>query len=420
MSYNQDIKSISCRFKNECGGCDMTDIAYEEELSLKKKYVEGLFKGICKVDSVHGMYRPIYYRNKVHACLGQNDAGQIISGIYAKGSHRIVPVDSCMIEDQECDRIIFFIRDYLNKHKATAYDEDKKKGQYRHILVRKAFSTGDIQVILVLADPVLKGKKALIEALVKEFPAIKSIVVNINNQATSMVLSDTSKTIYGSDVIVDALLKKKFRIGPDTFYQINHDQAEKLYKKAYELADLKKTDVLVDAYCGVGTIGLCAANLVDRVIGVELNPNSVREAKLNAKLNGIKNASFYAADAGDFLLDYVSQSKKMDVLIMDPPRSGSTEKFLDCIVKSGLKRLVYISCDPSTQARDLKYLLKRGYKMASLCYPYDMFPHTNAVETVILMRNRNIKPDGYIKLEVNTEELDAAKSGISDTSSEDF
>ncbi|MFQ7575469.1 MAG: 23S rRNA (uracil(1939)-C(5))-methyltransferase RlmD [Lachnospira sp.] len=387
MGYNEQKKSISCPFSKKCGACKYTDMPYEEELKIKQKYVEDLFKGICQCELITGMYRPINYRNKVHGIVGYDKDKNIITGIYEEGTHNIVPVDFCMIEDMQADGIMQTLCRLFKSFKYEPYNEDLKKGFMRHVLIRKGFSTKELMVVLVTNGVAFPSKNNFVKALLKEHPEITTIVQNINSASTSMVLGKRNIVVYGRGFIYDVLCGKKFKISPDSFYQINPAQTEKLYKTAIKSANISKNDTVIDAYCGIGTIGIAASQNAGNVIGVELNEKAVEDAKSNAELNNIKNIRFFNDDAGEFLVKY-AEKNKADVVIMDPPRSGSTKEFLNSIIKIAPQRVVYISCNPQTQLRDVKLLIKGGYK-AEWCKPFDMFPHTEHVETVCLMSKVN-------------------------------
>jgi 23S rRNA (uracil1939-C5)-methyltransferase len=383
MAYNEQDRSIHCPVSKDCGGCTYTSVAYDKELEKKQKFVDQLFEGICKCEPINGMYRPAYYRNKVHAVVGLDREKNIITGNYKEGSHRIVPVEACMIEDQKADEIIATLKTLFKSFKYEPYDEDKKTGFVRHILIRRGFSTKEVMVVLVTSIINFPSKNHFVKALLEKHPEITTIVQNVNGMSTSMVLGNRNNTIYGKGYIEDVLCGCRFRISPQSFYQINPSQTEKLYKAAIKMADLKKTDTVIDAYCGIGTIGITAAKHAGKVIGVELNSQAVNDAQINAKLNNISNISFINDDAGEFLVDY-AKNNKADVVIMDPPRSGSTEDFINSLIKIKPEKIVYISCNPETQVRDLRPLLKAGYKLKE-CRPFDLFPHTEHVETVCLL-----------------------------------
>jgi 23S rRNA (uracil1939-C5)-methyltransferase len=339
------------------------------------------------VEQIIGMEQPYHYRNKVNAVFGRDKRHKIISGTYEAGTHRIVPVESCLIENEKADAIIASIRELIPSFKIKTYDEDTGYGLLRHVMVRVAHASGQIMVVLVLGSPILPSKNNFVKALLKLHPEITTIVVNVNNRNTSMVLGDKEQIIYGKGYIEDELCGKTFRISPKSFYQVNPVQTEKLYRKAMDYASLTGKETVVDAYCGTGTIGMIASEGAARVIGVELNADAVRDAAGNAKKNNIKNISFYKNDAGVFLQEMAGQQEKVDVLFMDPPRNGSSEEFLNAIGRIKPERIVYISCNPETLARDLKTLKKHGYRVEKAA-GVDMFPFTDDLEAVCLLSNR--------------------------------
>ena len=373
-------RQIKCPKARQCGGCQLQGISYEEQLEQKQKKTEELIGPYCRVFPICGMEDPYHYRNKVHAVL-DHKKGKVISGIYAEGSHRVVPVDSCLIEDEKADEIIVTIRELLQSFKLPVYDEDTGRGLFRHILIRVGKTSGQIMVVLVMASPIFPSKNNFIRVLRQKHPEITTIVQNINDQDTSMVLGEREKVLYGKGYITDTLCGKVFRISSRSFYQINPVQTEKLYQKAIHLASLTGKERIVDAYCGIGTIGLIASDRVKQVIGIELNEDAVRDAMKNARANNVSNVEFYCDDAGDFMREMAANGEKVDVVFMDPPRSGSDEIFLSSVVQLAPKRVVYISCNPETMARDLEYLTDHGYR-AITAWPFDMFPSTGHIEVV--------------------------------------
>lgn len=383
---NTKNKSV-CPIVKQCGGCKWIDKPYAEQLAAKEKRVKELLKPFCNPEPIIAMEHPIHYRNKVHAVFGEDRKHNAISGIYEEKSHRIVPVDNCLIENEKADEIIVSIRGLLKSFKIRPYNEDTGYGLLRHVLIRTGHVTGQIMVVLVLASPVMPSKNNFVKALLKLHPEITTIVVNVNNRDTSMVLGDKEQVIYGKGYIEDVLCGKTFRISPKSFYQVNPVQTEKLYSKALEYAGLKGTETVVDAYCGTGTIGLIASDQAGKVIGVELNRDAVKDARINAKRNDVKNIEFYQNDAGKFLVEMAEQQAKVDVVLMDPPRSGSDEAFLSSVVKIKPEKVVYVSCNPETLVRDLKYLANKGYKVKK-AVAVDMFPWTEHVESVILLSQR--------------------------------
>ena len=373
------------------------------KLKLITEFMEELLGGVCPVRPIIGMEEPYHYRNKVHAVFGLDRKNNPISGIYKEGTHRILPVDSCLIEDQKADEIIVTIRSMLRSFKIRVFDEDTGYGLLRHVLIRRGFTTGEILVVLVTASPVFPSKNNFVKALREKHPEITTIVQNINGRSTSMVLGDKEHVLYGKGYIEDVLCGLRFRISSRSFYQINSAQTEKLYGKAMELAGLTGKETVLDAYCGIGTIGLIASKHAGKVIGVELNQDAVRDAVQNAKKNGITNAQFFCNDAGRFMSHMAARGESADVVFMDPPRSGSTEEFIDSVALMQPKRVVYISCGPDTLARDLRMFAKHGYK-AKEAWPVDLFGWTEHVETVVLLSK--LKVDHHIEIELKMDELD--------------
>ena len=403
MSIGTNKSPEACPAAKKCGGCAYQGISYEEQLKIKTDKVRRLLRDLCPVRAVVGMENPYHYRNKIHAAFGRLRDGRIISGIYQEGTHKIVPVDDCLIEDETADAIIRDIRGLLPSFKIQIYNEDSGRGLLRHVLIRRGFATGQVLVALVLASPILPSKNNFVRALRKLHPEIATIVLNINDKKTSMVLGERNITLYGKGYIEDILCGKTFRISPNSFYQVNPVQTERLYRKAVELAGLTGKERVMDAYCGIGTIGMAAADQAGEVIGVELNRAAVRDAISSAKANGVKNIRFMAGDAGEFLEDMAARGERADVVFMDPPRAGSTEKFMDSVAKMGAGRVVYVSCNPETLARDLKYLKRKGY-VAEEAWVVDMFPWTESIETVVLLSKLNTKQ--HIEVELNLDELD--------------
>ena len=398
----------TCPISSKCGGCQWIDKDYNEQLVAKATRFRKMMEPYGKPEPIIGMEQPTHYRNKVHAVFGEDRKHNAISGIYEANSHRIVPVDSCLIENEKADAIIVSIRGLLRSFKIRPYNEDTGYGLLRHVLIRTGYATGQIMVVLVLSSPILPSKNNFVKALLKLHPEITTIVINVNNKKTSMVLGEKEQVVYGKGYIEDELCDKVFRISPKSFYQVNPAQAEKLYRKAIEYAGLAGKETVIDAYCGTGTIGIAASDHAGKVIGVELNPDAVRDAKANAKRNQVKNIEFYQNDAGVFLTEMAEQQAKVDVVLMDPPRSGSTEAFLSSIVKLKAKKVVYVSCGPDTLVRDLKYLTKHGYQVER-SVAVDMFPFTEHVETVVLLTHLK-EPDDFLRIHVDLDELDITKS----------
>lgn len=385
--FRPSNKNAKCPVMHKCGGCQLLHLDYAKQLKEKQKKVEELLGKYGKVEPIIGMDNPDHYRNKVHAVFDHDRKGNAISGVYEAGSHRVVPVDSCLIENEKADEIIVSIRGLLKSFKIKTYDEDTEYGLLRHVLIRTGHKSGQIMVVLVLASPILPSKNNFVKALLKLHPEITTVIINVNNKNTSMVLGDKEQVIYGKGYIEDTLCEKVFHISPKSFYQVNPVQTEVLYGKAIELAGLIGKETIIDAYCGIGTIGIIASDSVKKVIGVELNGDAVKDANNNAKRNQIKNIDFYNKDAGEFMSQMASQEQRADVVFMDPPRAGSDERFLASLCTLAPERVVYISCNPVTLARDLEFLVKKGYKVKRMI-PVDMFPYTVHVETVVLMSKK--------------------------------
>lgn len=386
MSSKENINRGSCPVYKKCGGCQLQNLSYPEQLKFKQNKVERLLKEFCKVEPIIGMENPYHYRNKVQAAFYTNKSGKIISGVYQSGTHHVVGIDSCQTEDVVADKIIVAVRKLMPSFKMTTYNEDTGKGFLRHILVKRGFATNQIMLVLVTGTPVFPSKNNFVKAILKQFPEITTIVQNVNNYNTNLVLGENQKVLYGKGYIEDVLCGCRFRISPKSFYQINPVQTEVLYNTAMEYANLKGNETVLDTYCGIGTIGIVAAKRgAGRVIGVELNGDAVRDAIVNARANNLKNIRFYKGDAGEFMYEASDEDEKPDVVFMDPPRAGSDTKFLDSLIKMSPKTVVYVSCNPETLARDLDYVTKHSdYKIRKI-QPVDMFPHTAHVECVVLM-----------------------------------
>ncbi len=395
--------SSPCPVSGKCGGCCYLHLSYEQQLEKKSRIVKEAIGEFVRLSPIIGMENPYHYRNKVNAAFDHDRKGNPISGVYQEGTHEVVPVESCLIEDEKADEIIGSIRGLLPSFKIKTYDEDTGYGLLRHVMVRRGFESGEIMVVLVTASVILPSKNHFVKALLKLHPEITTIVQNVNDRPTSMVLGERENVLYGKGYIEDTLCGLTFRISSKSFYQVNPAQTQKLYQKAVEYAGLTGKETVIDAYCGIGTIGLAAAKNAARVIGVELNADAVRDAVVNARRNGIHNARFYQGDAGEFLRSMADAGEKADVVFLDPPRSGSTREFIEAAALVGAKRIVYISCNPQTQARDLKVFAEMGYGVKK-GVGVDMFPWTEHVETVCLLSNRKPKPDTHVDLTLDMED----------------
>ena len=373
-----------CPLYKKCGGCQLQNMTYNEQLSFKQAKVIKLLGKYCYVDEIIGMDEPYHYRNKVQAAFGTTRGGKVVSGVYQSSSHRIVDVKNCMLEDVTADRIIQTVKKLILKFNIPIYNEFTHKGFLRHVLVKRGFATNEIMVVLVAGTPVFKSKNEFLKKLLEIHPEITTVVLNVNNKHTSLVLGENEKVLYGDGYIKDRLCGCVFRISAKSFYQVNPLQTEKLYSIAIDYATLTGKETVLDAYCGIGTIGLAASKRAKNVIGVEINPEAVKDAIINAKLNKSTNTYFHNRDAGEFMLDMAKDKECVDVVFMDPPRAGSDRKFLTSVTTLQPERIVYISCNPETLTRDLALLVRNGYKVRKIT-PVDMFPHTNHVECVTLL-----------------------------------
>ena len=381
---------LDCPCAKECGSCFYTDCTYTESLKKKQKKAEKLFGGSCHVYPITGMEEPFHYRNKVHATFKKLKDGTIISGPFQEGSHRIVNTERCVIENETAGRIIRTIRELAVSFRIPIYNETTHRGLLRRVLIRTGTASGQVLVVLVTGNMPFGGRKSFVEELKKRHPEITTIVQSTNQGRTSMILGETERILYGKGTIEDVLCGCVFQISAASFYQINSVQTEKLYRKAMELASLTGVETVVDAYCGIGTIGLIAAGQAKEIIGIELNKRAVRDAVSNAKRNQIRNVHFIHADAGICMQKMAEEGRKAQVLFLDPPRSGSTKQFLHSAARMDPERIVYISCNPETLKRDMVYLEGYGYRPRE-AWPFDMFCWCDDIETVMLFERKSGK-----------------------------
>lgn len=386
-----DREDVHCPYFYQCGGCQFQDYAYPSQLIFKQNKVKEQFRKIAHMDvnplTTIGMDNPVTYRNKVQPLLGSDDHGNIYSGFYKAGTHVIVPIDKCLIEDERATKVLMSARKLMKSFRIQPYEEDSGYGVMRHILIKTSHYYPEVMVVLITAVDSFPSRNNFVHALIQDCPSITTIVQNINSRHTSVVLGEKTRVLYGKGYIQDTLCGIHFRISAKSFYQTNPVMTEILYKTAMDFANLTKNDVVFDAYSGIGTIGLIAAKDVKKVISVEIVPEAVRDAKENAKYNHIDNFYAYADDASSFIYKMVHSNERIDVLFMDPPRKGSDEKFLNAVLSIKPSRIVYISCDPSSLARDVAYLSKE-YEIQKI-QPVDMFPQTFHVETVVLLSRKN-------------------------------
>ena len=372
-----------CKVSDICGGCQLQHLDYQQQLELKQQRIERLFSKIKKVEPIIGCDNPYHYRNKVQMAFSSYKK-RVICGNYVESTHEIVEIKNCQIADEKANDVINTIKKLVNSFHISTFDENRFSGCLRHVMVRLSKTTNEIMVILVTGSFTIPYKKDFIGQLINIHPEITTIIQCVNNKRTSMVLSDRFNILYGKGYIEDKLNGLTFRISPSAFYQVNSNQTPILYNKAIDLAQLNKDDIVIDAYCGTGTIGLSLAKKVKEVYGVEINQQAIRDAKINSRINKIENAYFVSADAGKYLTQLTQKRSKVDVVIMDPPRSGADEKFLRSLVGLKPKKIVYISCNPLTQKQNLYYLLKNGYQV-QVIQPVDMFPFTEHCETIALL-----------------------------------
>ena len=374
-----------CPVSKYCGACTYQGVSYSKQLETKQKQVEKLLSGFSSVNKIIGMKDPLNYRNKVQINFAYDDNHNVISGYYIPSSHIIVPIESCMIVDEKINEIISSVKRIIIKHKISIFDENRMKGCLRHILIRST-NLNEYMLVLVTGSATIVKKELLIKDILKYNPNITTIIQNINNRRTSMVLGSRNNVLYGKGYIVDKLCGLKFKISASSFYQVNKRQTEILYNEAIKLANLNKNEILIDAYCGTGTIGLVASRHVKKVYGVESNLSAIKDANKNKSLNSIDNIEFICEDAGRYM-EYLSKIRMhIDTVIMDPPRAGSDMKFMNSMVKLKPDKIVYISCNPITLKDNLKYLSK-FYNVEKI-QPVDLFPFTDHVETIVLL-NRN-------------------------------
>ena len=375
-----------CNVFYKCGGCQIQHMSYDMQLEMKQNQVKNVMKKIAHLPDipVHetiGTDDPWRYRNKIQIPVGEKD-GELITGFYRQRSHDIIDdMETCVIQDELGDRMVEAVRRIATELDISAYDEIKHEGILRHIVVRTAYETGDVMIILVTRTEKLPHQQELIEQLTDTYPAIKSIIQNVNEAKTNVILGKMAKTLYGDDYIIDTIGDLKFAISAKSFYQVNPVQTKKLYDKALEFANVGANDTVIDAYCGIGTISLFLAQSAKKVYGVEVVPEAIDNAKENAKLNHIENAEFVVGQAEKIMPWWSAQGLRPDVITVDPPRKGCDEALLKAMINMQPKRIVYVSCNPSTLARDLRILEDGGFKTQEV-QPVDMFSQTMHVESV--------------------------------------
>ena len=369
----------------QCGGCQIQELDYQKQLDVKTNEVKQVISRIGKLDDVviHdtlGMEHPFRYRNKAQFPIQKKDNMPVI-GFYKKKSHDLISTDECIIQHEVNDKIIKIIKTYIRAYNVSIYDEKTHKGLLRHLVTKVGFTTGEVMIVLVANGKKLPYLKELASVLKENIPGFKTLVVNVNTQKTNVILGRENIVVYGDGKINDYIGELVFEISPLSFFQVNPVQTEVLYNKALEYANLGENDTVFDIYCGIGTISLFLAQKAKKVYGIEIVEDAIKDAKRNAKINNMDNVEFYVGKAEEVVPKMYKEGKRANVVVVDPPRKGCDEKVLDTIVSMEPDRVVYVSCNPSTLARDLAYLNERGYKCHEI-QPVDMFPHSVHVENV--------------------------------------
>ena len=383
--YRQEA---DCSTYKRCGGCNLRHIKYEETLKMKQNAVQNLvnktLKNKLQVQETIGMDNPYHYRNKAQYPVGIDKKGEPVIGVFANRTHEVIPIENCLIQNPKSEEIAKFILNFIKKEHISVYNEETRKGLFRHIVIKVGIKTGEIMCILVINGKTIPKEEIIIKNLVENFPQIKTIVKNINNKNTNVILGQDNINVYGDGHIEDILGEYKFKISPLSFYQVNPIQAEKLYELGVKMAEISKEDTVFDLYCGIGTISIFMAKYAKKVYGVEIVEDAIKDAKENAKLNNVTNTEFFAGDAEIVLDELINQKKVIpDIVMFDPPRKGLAKNSINDILSIKPKKIVYISCNPATLVRDLAEF-ESLYEVKSIV-PVDMFPFTSHVECVSLL-----------------------------------
>ena len=380
-SLSKDRIQPRCKICTACGGCQYQQIKYEAQLIFKTNRVKNAIKRIAhldtKVNDCIGAKHPYNYRNKIQVPFSKDRKGNVVYGFYKENTHEIIPTKECAIEDKRAASILWDIKELIKQFNIPIYNEDSGKGILRYVLIRTSHHYPELMVVLVTSIMNFPGQRNFIDALLKLHPEITTIVENVNSRHTNVILGNKEKVLYGPGFIKDTICGLTFEISASSFFQVNPEQVEILYKTALNLINIEKNQVVLDAYSGVGTIGLIASRNAEKVISVEIVKDAVKNAVDNAKRNSIKNIEFHCGDAGEFISSY---NGELDIVIMDPPRKGSDEKFLSTLINKRVKQIIYVSCDPETMARDILYL--SDYYNLTYVQPVDNFPMTAHIETI--------------------------------------
>ncbi|TBX07503.1 23S rRNA (uracil-5-)-methyltransferase RumA [Clostridium perfringens] len=391
LEASEERVNPSCTIYKRCGGCKLQHASYKAQLDFKWDRVKDCVSKIGKLDPSIvkyplGMENPWRYRNKVQLPIGLIN-GEVKIGFFAPRSHDIIDMESCLIQDEIGDKVVKLTREWIEKFNIRPYNVDgeyDEKGIVRHIMIRRGFTTNEVMVVLVTNGEKLPHKEEFVDLMVKNIPGIKSVIQNINSKKTNVILGLESKTLWGEDTISDYIGDFRFNISPLSFFQVNPTQTEVLYGKALEYANLTGNEEVFDAYCGTGTITLFLSQKAKKVYGVEIIPQAIDNAWINAKENKVENVEFFVGESEVAIPDLINKGVKADVVVVDPPRKGCDKKLLDAITNINAKKIVYVSCDPSTLGRDLKVLEENGYKTLEV-QPVDMFPNTAHIENVALL-----------------------------------
>ena len=402
ITPSPDRVEPKCQFARQCGGCQLQALSYEKQLEFKTSKVRGHLERIggftdIPMEKILGMDQPFHYRNKAQFPVGKSKDGRIITGFYAGRTHSIIENRDCALGVTRNKEVLDRVIAHMEKFHIQPYDENTGKGLVRHVLIRYGFFTDEMMVCLIINGEKLPGEEALVKSL-RQIPEAVSVMVNVNKKRNNVILGEKVRLLWGQPYITDKIGEISYQISPLSFFQVNPYQTGRLYGKALEYAQLSGNETVWDLYCGIGTISLFLAQKAKMVRGVEIIPAAIENAKENACLNGFDNTEFFVGKAEEVLPEQFARTgERADVIVVDPPRKGCDETLLSTIIEMQLDRVVYVSCDSATLARDLKYLCERGYELKKVC-PVDMFPNTVSVETVVLLSHK--KPDGHINVKV--------------------
>ena len=402
ITPSPDRVEPKCQFARQCGGCQLQALSYEKQLEFKTSKVRGHLERIggftdIPMEKILGMDQPFHYRNKAQFPVGKSKDGRIITGFYAGRTHSIIENRDCALGVTRNKEVLDRVIAHMEKFHIQPYDENTGKGLVRHVLIRYGFFTDEMMVCLIINGEKLPGEEALVKSL-RQIPEAVSVMVNVNKKRNNVILGEKVRLLWGQPYITDKIGEISYQISPLSFFQVNPYQTGRLYGKALEYAQLSGNETVWDLYCGIGTISLFLAQKEKMVRGVEIIPAAIENAKENARLNGFANTEFFVGKAEEVLPEQFARTgERADVIVVDPPRKGCDETLLSTIIKMQPDRVVYVSCDSATLARDLKYLCERGYELKKVC-PVDMFPNTVSVETVVLLSHK--KPDGHINVKV--------------------